>query len=179
MLIDSTRLMETAFHYSRYAVEETQFKLDRVIQVLDIVKNTDDFIVYISETGLDSIDRDEEDFFSPYLLPPRVSELSEPHQKLFNLIEMGTYEFKFLWISNRIMAVRSLGYALHHLPFLLRNNIEFIIKDYKFSFRFVVAYWDNFSIEMQKALVCPMEIDLSQAEILISRERFAIQIYKS
>lgn len=178
MLIDSTRLMETAFHYSRYAFENTQFILDRLITILDIVKNTDDFIVETSDANLDSIAQEEDNFLSPYFLPPRVSELSEPHQKLFNLIDMGTHELKRLWISDRIMAVRSVGYTLHNLPFLIRNNIGFILEDYKFSFRVAAAYWNDFSIEMQKILCRPMELDLIKAENLISREGFAVQIYK-
>ena len=179
MLIDSTRLMETAFHYSRYACENTPFMLDRLTTILEIVQNTDYFIVEISDFDLDSSTQEEDIFLSPYLLPPRVSELSETHQNLFSLIEIGTHELKDLWISDQIMAVRSLGYTLHNLPFLLRNNIEFILEDYKFSFRVAAAYWDNFSIEMQKVLCRTMDIDLSQAENLISREGFAIQIYKS
>lgn len=179
MLIDSTRLMETAFHDSRYAFENTQFILDRLMTILDIVKKTDDFIVKISDPSLDSIAQEEDDFLSPYFLPPRISELSEPHQKLFHLIEMGTHELKHLWISDRIMAVRSLGYALHNLPFLLRSTLEFSLNDYKFSFRVAAAYWSDFSIDMRKALVQILDIDLSQAEDLISREGFAIQMWQS
>jgi len=72
-------------------------------------------------------------------------------QPLFALLYVGIHELQRLWASESTYAVRSLGYAFHMIPQLLRTPEQFDRKAYRFCFRMVSAHWDELSPEMRQS----------------------------
>jgi len=101
-------------------------------------------------------------------------DLSVRNQVIFSLIEVGTRELHRLWAIQSTSAVRSLGYAFHVLPDLLRTPEEFSPNSYRFCFRVISAHWKDLSLEMRQAFCKIVGLRVKSADTLIKSSGFAL-----
>lgn len=101
-------------------------------------------------------------------------DLSPRNQALFSLIDVGTRELQRLWAVQATFAVRSLGYAFHVLPDLLRTPEEFSPKSYRFCFRVISPHWNELSLELPGAFCKIVGLQLKSADTLVKSPGFAL-----
>jgi hypothetical protein len=101
-------------------------------------------------------------------------DLSARNQVMFSLIEVGTRELHRLCAVQATIAVRSLGYAFHVIPDLLRTPEEFSPKSYRFCFRVISAHWEELSLEMREAFCEIVGLKLESADTLIKSPGFSL-----
>lgn len=103
--------------------------------------------------------------------------LSAANGPLFEVIYVGAYELWKFWASGSMGPVRSLGYAFHVLPGLLRTPDRFSPELYLFNFRIVSFYWNILSPELRAALCKLQGLDAREAARLIQSDGFAINLW--
>ncbi|MDQ6719377.1 MAG: hypothetical protein M3003_01115 [Candidatus Dormibacteraeota bacterium] len=73
--------------------------------------------------------------------------------------------------------LRSLGYALHELPALVRSG-EFDARLFSFNFRVAAYAWSDLSLGMRRVLCELAETSIERAEMLIAKDGFVIKMYR-
>ena len=105
--------------------------------------------------------------------------LPEKGQQLLSFVEVGLAELQRLSLAAPTEAVRSLGYALHPIPHLVRNSEEFDAQSYRFCFRIVAFFWSELSPEVQQAFCDRVGMDRYRGEILMQTPGFGINMYRN
>ncbi len=177
MLIDSTHLMYETFQSCRHALENAGALLNLLRETLEVVKQQKTYTVEIPDHWAEPLN----EYTRRAILstsgvePTTVDSLSPENQQFFSLVYIGTHELIRLWASESKPAVRSIGYALHVIPDLLRKPQRFDRRGYWFCFRIVSTYWTELSLEMQHAFCKIMGLELKEARELINRENFPVK----
>lgn len=96
---------------------------------------------------------------------------------VFSLLQIGTRELQRLWAIQATFAVRSLGYAFHVLPELLRTPEDFRLKSYRLCFRIISAHWDELSLEMREAICNIVGLKLQSADTLVKSLGFSLEMW--
>lgn len=182
MLIDSMKLASQTFLFCRWAIPDmTNLHLELLIWMFDQLRRNDelemelpdswpqpvDFINFVKETYKVSqkVDR------------VRLSSLPQKGQQLLSLIELGAKELQRLWASDSVIAVRSIGYALHPIPGLVRSSEIFDAELFQFNFRIAAFCWTDLSQEIQQAFCDIVGAKRERVEKLLDQKGFAIDIF--
>lgn len=178
-LIDSTKLMYETFQSCRHALDNSEAMLDLLGTTLKAVEREGMFAVEMPADLVDSIDDHARQAIA---LPSSVDResigmLSGESQTLFSLICIAVPELKRLWPSNSILAVRSIGYALHSIPRMLETPEQFKPKDYLLCFRIVSAHWNELTPELQQMFCRAAGLAPEDAAQLISADEFPIRMW--
>jgi hypothetical protein len=181
MLIDTTAIMYRTFLSCRHATLDTGSSLNLLAELIGLVKQQGTLAVELPDHWLDSPDKEKQALVEN---PSKVklaenSALSTQNQILFSLIDIGVHELQRLWQAESKLAVRSLGYAFHILPQLLRKPEEFDPERFMFCFRIVCKHWGELSLELQKAFCEVMGLTLDQVTTLVATDDFPIQMWRS
>jgi len=178
MLIDSTILMYATFQGCRHG-RTTDKHLNLLSEILKLVEHQLTFSVDVPDHWLDIVYEytRQQMTIGPGNQPRREFLLSSNNQQLFSLLCDGVHELQRLWSSESKYAVRSLGYAFHIVPQLLRTPEQFDRDRYMFCFRAVCAHWEELSPEMQKSFCNVLGIKEEEAQKLIKTVGFPIKLW--
>ena len=107
-----------------------------------------------------------------------LGDLPERAHQLLSLVELGVVDLQRLVASGSPAAVQSLGYALHPIPYLIRQSDEFDAVDYRFCFKIAAFVWSELSPGLQQALCELVDLERARAAVLIQTPGFAIDMYR-
>ena len=181
MEIDSPSLMYGTFQRCSHARPDCDELLTLLSSILVVVNQQQRFLVevpdhLVPDKWVKAVHDDTQraSLYVRSLKQEVRDDLSARNQALFSLIEVGTRELQRLWAIQATFAVRSLGYAFHVLPNLLRTPEEFSPKSYRFCFRIISAHWNDLSLEMREAFCKVVGLKLESADTLIKSPGFAL-----
>lgn len=195
MLINSTVLMYRVFLSARHTLPQTGMLLNLLNETLETVLRCENFEVHVPRRWLIAGDDYSRAIISASrheLIRQRVAMLqavflrqrlksrpergiSERNRRLFSLVYIGSRDMQRLWLAESKDAVRTLGYALHIIPALLRTPNQFDAKSYLYCFRIISPHWDKLSLDMQEILCDLMGFDLALVPVLINSPDFWIK----
>jgi hypothetical protein len=179
MLTDSTQLMFYTFQCARHAQPAVSELLPLLDKVLDTVIRERSFVVEIPDVWVSLFDPSLAAIVATFEARPDASWTSSETAPLFSLVRMATAELRRLHAQDAVLAVRSIGYALHMIPRVLRGRDTFSRGDYEFCFRIISAHWSELSDQMRQAFCLVMGFDLQHAEALVGQPGFALEMYGS
>ncbi len=165
MRIDATLLMYGAFQSCRHAGRHTSTALNLLAEILEFANQQGTLVVEVPDTWV------EKNAMQSIAVMPggelnQVDLLSAANQALFSLICVGTNELQRLWTIGAKPAVRSLGYAFHMLPPLLRTPDQFSPSQYMCCFGKVLRHWNELSPEMRRTFCDVLGLDLTEVTAL-------------
>ena len=175
--IDSMRLAYDTFQLCRYPGAATDVFLDLLIRTLDQVRLNDELITEIPESWLQEVNSSATEEINPTVDRVRLSGLPPKGRQLLSLIELGAEELRGLWASDSIIAVRSIGYALHPIPGLVRLSERFDAEMFRFNFRIAAFCWTELSEEVKQALCHIVRAKREKVEQVYNKEGFAVDIF--
>ena len=177
--VDSMRLAYETFQLCRYPGAATDIFLDLLIRTLEQVRLKDELITEIPESWLQEVNSSatEESEINPTADSVRLSGLPPKGRQLLSLIELGAKESRRLWASDSIIAVRSLGYALHPIPGLVRFSERFDAEMFRFNFRIAAFCWTELSEEAKQVLCDTVRARREKVEQVYNQEGFAVDIF--
>jgi hypothetical protein len=179
MLTDSTRLMYCTFQCARHAHPAVSELLPLLEKVLDTVMRERSFVVEIPDVWVNTFDAYVPAILATFEERPNASWTSSETAPLFSLVRTATAELQRLHAHDAVLAVRSIGYALHMIPGVLRGDDTFSRGGYEFCFRIISAHWGELSDQMRQAFCLVMGFDLQRAEALVGQRGFALEMYGS
>jgi hypothetical protein len=177
MLTDSTRLMFYTFQCARHAQPAVSELLPLLEKVLDTVMRERSFVVEIPDVWVSPCNAYAPAIVATFKEWPNASWTSSETAPLFSLVRTATVELRRLHAQDAVLAVRSIGYALHMIPRVLRGRDTFSRRDYELCFRMIGAHWSELSDEMRQAFCLVMGFDLQHAEALVGQPGVALEMY--
>jgi hypothetical protein len=152
--------------------------LSLLVETLEFVKQQGTLVAEVSDDWVN--EHKLQGLVVPLGTEPKGDKtLSAANQKLFSLIDIGTHDLQRLWASDSKYAVRSLGYAFHIIPPLLRTPERFSPQSYLFCFRIVCNHWNELSPEMRQAFCAIQGLELAEATRLVNSAEFPIQMWRT
>ena len=182
--IDSMKLARQTFLFCRWAMPETtNLHLDLLILIFDQLRRNDKLEIEIPDSWpqpVDFVNFAKETYKIDQTVDKvRLSSLPSKGQQLLSLIELGAKDLQRLWASGSTTAVRSLGYALHPIPMLVRSSKIFDAELFQFNFRIAAFCWTEFSQETQQALCDTVGAKREKVEKALGQKGFAIDFFSS
>jgi hypothetical protein len=174
-VIDSLTLAYEALQSCRHGDSGTEAMLTLSVYALDCVDRTGYLEV---EVPVSSLSRWSRLRVAPLAQRHAVRELLPQQQRLFALMKASVVELDRLSSSHPSEKVlRSLGYALHVLPSLIRRG-GFNVRLFRgFCFRVGAYAWSDLSDEMRRILCELAETRIDRVNQLIKMDGFAVKIY--
>ena len=180
MLINSTRFMYETFLSCRHSLYQTGELLPPLRKIFDLTKQQGRFTIELPDDWVNTVDEFIRQTLSKAasLEHPPADALTSGNYALVSLLDIGIAELQRLWKADAKPAVRSLGYAFHMLPDLLRCPEKFSPDGYMFCFGLVSRHWDDYSEELRLALCKVVGLKLSHAEALINSPKSSVILWK-
>jgi hypothetical protein len=179
--IDSMKLAFEAFQTGRHPGSYTTGYLDLAERVLLHVRGSRNLVVEVPGSWLSEAPYCEEQCAAASCNSGQDSldHLPEVGHQLLALMELAIGDLRRLWASGQKGPVRSLGYAMHCIPALVRRSDAFSRQLYAFCFQIVAFHWTAYSPELQQALCDLMGYSLDHAERCVHSSGFAINMFRS
>jgi hypothetical protein len=177
MLMDSMKLAQHTLLLCRYGVPEAAAALEILVPVLLAVQE--------DHSGLVPVD-DERLLDLPLHLrqaiaagpTAEVQRLSDEALPLLGFCTIACVELTALLNQGDVAAARSLGYAVHFVPSLIRHGRELEPEPFRdFCLRITAFHWHKLSAEMHEALAGAAGLSLEGAEALASKDDFPIDMF--
>jgi hypothetical protein len=165
MRVDTTLLMYGVFQSCRHALRHTSTALNLLSETLEFIKQQGTLVVEVPDKGVEE-NAIQSIVVVPSAEPDQADLLCPANQALFSLIYVGTSELQRLWAAGSKSAVRSLGYAFHMLPPLLRTPDQFSPRQYMCCFGDVRHHWNELSPEMRRTFCDVLGLDLAEVTAL-------------
>jgi hypothetical protein len=102
--------------------------------------------------------------------------LSGEQQRLLAALGLAAEELERLVSAGATGPVRSLGYAVHVLPDLIRSRVDLSPREFRFNFRVAAVHWAAFSPAMQTALCGLAGFSPEEAAWWMQRPDFAVTL---
>jgi hypothetical protein len=183
VLIDGMALAYSAFQGCRCigrGPPDVYIRSERALellgQVIPVLVARHAVVVDVPASWLDDLDRPVREEITRHAGALRGA-LHNRH--LMPPMGIGAAELLRLWRAGAMPAVRSLGYAFHFFPHLVRSGERFDPELFQFCFRIAAHHWDELSFEMRAVLIALAGIDPYRAARLVAREGFAIDMFGS
>jgi hypothetical protein len=177
-VIESLEVAYATFQCLRYGNSRSQAMLDLLVQTLEAVERTGNVEVEVPTSSLATMDLQPRFTVDALATRHQVADLPTQQQRLLELMRASAVESQKLCSSNPPVAVmRSLGYALHALPALVRSG-GYEAKTFRqFGFRVAAYAWSDLSVGMRRILCELADMSIDQAEKLIPQDGFVIKMY--
>lgn len=106
----------------------------------------------------------------------RIADLPVPQRRLLELIRGSVGDLGNLVETEAKPAmIRSLGYALHPLPRLVRIGEKFEPEDFQFNFRIAASWWSELPPSVREILPELAQISPGRVDRLIAKPGFTIR----
>lgn len=175
MLIDTTKLMNRTFQSCRLGGSDAGFMLNVLSAVLDVVGQRRTLVIDLGDDLPDTYSKKLVEFaLPPGVAPHALGSLSPASEPLFALVCSGTKDMTRLWAVGSTQAVRSVGYALHIVPDLLRNPRDFDPRAFTFMLHYAGRHWRELSPELQHALSAAVGYTVDEATMYIEQDDYPV-----
>jgi hypothetical protein len=98
-------------------------------------------------------------------------------QVLIGFCRTAALELQRLWREDRQDAVRSLGYAMHPVPAMLRDGADLDPDKYELCFAVAAYCWDDYEVSLRAELARQMDMELKEATRLAHEVDFAVDMF--
>lgn len=174
--IDAMALAYEAFQGCRGFLPGTEVLLAIADQILPLVARTATTIVAVPPTWLGALPPDVVDVLARAVENVRAPAVTAP--QVLRTIAIAIRELLRLWSAGERGAIRSLGYALHPLPSLVRAGEQFDPKYFGFNLRVAAFHWAAYSAEAQHALAALAGVDPGQVAERLARPGFVVEMFR-